>query len=345
VNGLLSSVYYELFELLPKIFCFLAQNRQVFPPNMKLLCDTLKDNFTIVNLGCIGDCDYRLPRRLVNSMTVVEVDAEGGARTQSNYHRKIQITAPIAGAVGKKPFIRNTFAGTCSLLRPRPGKVEQFGVEQYFNEIEAIEMQCETIPDLLKRERLATLDFLKTDVEGLDSAIIQSCQEYFGQTLAFQAELRFDPFYETEPCFHETVSLLAGHGYEVLDIIHIDRWKYRTPNWKWQLEGRAVWADFLFFLKPEKLTANFGEAAPQAIAKQIVLACMLGKRNYGEYLLQKFDATLPEDWKRELRPIVEPHWLNLTQLKQSFRRQLMPLELFLKHRINRSRHVSIRLGN
>jgi len=163
--------------------------------------------------------------------------------------------------------------------------------------------------------------------------------------LAFQAELRFDPFYETEPGFHETVSLLAANGYEVLDILHIDRWKYRTSHWKTQLEGRAIWADFLFFLKPEKLTANFGAAAPLAVAKQIILACMLGKKNYGEFLLQQFDAVLPEEWKVELRLIVKPRCLNLVQLRKSLRRQFMPLELFLKHRINRSRHVSVRLGD
>jgi hypothetical protein len=139
--------------------------------------------------------------------------------------------------------------------------------------------------------------------------------------------------------------LLASHGYEVLDIIHIDRWKYQTPHWKWQLEGRAVWADFLFFLKPEKLSANFGADAPLAVAKQIILACMLGKKNYGEHLLQRFDGILPEKWQPELRGIVQPRWPNLNQIRQLLRRQFMPLELFLKHRINRSRHVSIRLGN
>ena len=312
---------------------------------MKPLCDALKDRFTIANLGCIGDADYRLPRSIIKALTVVEVDAEGGARTRNNYHRKIQIAAPIAGTAGKKPFIRNTFAGTCSLLRPLPGKVEEFAMQQYFNEIAATDMECETLPDLLRREKISTLDFLKTDVEGLDSAIIQSCKDYFGKTLAFQAELRFDPFYETEPCFHETVSLLAAHGYEVLDIIHIDRWKYATPNWKWQVEGRAVWADFLFFLKPEKLAINFGADLPLAVAKQIILAAMLGKKNYGEFLLHRFDSILPEDWKKELRPVVKPRCLNLNQIRQSLRRQFMPLELFLKHRINRSRHVSIRLGN
>lgn len=312
---------------------------------MKSLGDALKDNFTIFNLGCIGDTDFRLPRNIINALTVIEVDAEGGAQTKSMYHRKIQITAPIAGVPGKHKFIRNNFAGTCSLLRPRPGKVQAFGMQQYFQEVETIEMDCETIPDLLRREKIATLDFLKTDVEGLDSAIIRSCQDFLGKTLCVQCELRFSPFYETEPCFHETVSFLADQGYEVLDIIHIDRWKYETAHWKWQLEGRALWADFLFVLKPEKLAENFGEDLPLAVAKQIILCCMLGKKNYAEHLLQQFDKNLPETWKTELHAMTRPRWPNLNQIHQSLRRYFMPLELFLKHRINRSRHVSTRLSN
>jgi FkbM family methyltransferase len=311
----------------------------------KDLFAALAENFTVANLGCIGDEDFSLPPKFLKSLTVIEVDAEGGARTRNPYHRKIQITAPINATAGKHPFIRYTFAGTCSLLRPRSGKVEEFAMQQYFEEVLADETECETLPDLLQRNQVATLDFLKTDVEGLDSAIIRSCEKFLGQTLCLQAELRFNPFYETEPPFHETVSFLAVHGYEVLDILHIDRWKYCMPNWKRQLQGRAVWADFLFFLKPEKISANFGEAAPLAVAKQIILATMLGKKNYGEFLLQRFGAILPAHWKKELQMLVQPRWPNLTQARQSFRRIFMPLELFLKHRINRSRHVSIRQGN
>jgi len=311
---------------------------------MKQLGDALKDQFTIVNLGCIGDTDYRLPRNIVRALTVVEVDAEGGAQTQNPYHRKIQIAAPIAGVAGQHTFIRNSFAGTCSLLRPRSGKVEAFGMGQYFQEIGTVDLACETLPNLLRREKVATLDFLKTDVEGLDSAIIRSCQDYLGKTLCVQCELRFSPFYESEPCFHETVSFLAGYGYEVLDIVHIDRWKYQTPHWKWQLEGRAVWADFLFVLSPEKLTAAFGADLPLAAAKQIILCCALGKKNYGEYLLQRFDRELPEPWKAELRAMTRPGWPGFARLRSSLRHFFMPVELFLKHRINRSRHVSVRLG-
>lgn len=308
---------------------------------MKDLYSTLQNNFTIVNLGCIGDEDFVLPGRLLKTLTIVEVDAEGGAVTSDRYFKKVSIRKPLSGKPGKHTFRRNNFAGTCSLLEPLEGMVEAYGMEPYNQLLERVELECETLPDLLKANQIQSLDFLKTDIEGLDPAIIRSSQEYLGKTHFIQCELRFRPFYQTEPYFYDTVNLLAEHGYEVLDILHIDRWKYKTPSRQVQMEGRAVWADFLFVLTPERLRENFAEALPEAVAKQVILSCMLGKKNYGEYLLQQFDRSLPEDWKRELSPLVKPRFPKFHQIKQSLRRTFRPIELFLKHRIHRSEHVAI----
>jgi hypothetical protein len=69
---------------------------------------------------------------------------------------------------------------------------------------------------------------------------------------------------------------------------------------------------------------------------------MLGKRNYGEYLLQKFDRSLPGEWKEALLPLIRPRLPSFYQIRQSFRRIFRPAELFLKHRIHRSEHVAIK---
>lgn len=304
--------------------------------------ENLKGKFTVVNLGCIGDNDFNLPAHLCRSLTVVEIDAEGGAETTNKYHRKIVIQNPINDRPGKFTFRRNNFAGTCSLLEPLPGMVETYGLERYCQLLERMEWDCDTIPNLLKSNQVTTLDFLKTDVEGSDAAIIRSCSEYLGKTLFIQAELRFKPFYQTEPYFHEVVSMLSEYGYEVLDLLHIDRWKYKTPHWLSQVEGRAIWADFLFVLKPERLAGTFGDALPEAVAKQIILACMIGKRNYGEYLLLKFKTSLPPEWIVELEMLVKPKFPGFRRFAQSLRRTFRPIELLLKHQIGRSQHVSIR---
>src|ERR1700744_2592014 len=176
---------------------------------MNDLCQALQDNFTILNLGCIGDEDFALPKKILKALTVVEIEAEGGAVTSNRYHKKVSIKKPISGRAGKYIFRRNSFAGTCSLLEPLPGAVEMWGMENYCRLIERTEIECETIPQLLASHKIKTLDFLKTDIEGLDSEIIRSCENYLGQTHFIQCELRFQPFYQTEPYFHDTVNYLA----------------------------------------------------------------------------------------------------------------------------------------
>lgn len=309
---------------------------------MKDLYSTMKDNFTVVNLGSIGDEDFLLPPKFLKSLTVLEVDAEGTAVTSERYHKKIVIQKPIGGRAGKHVFRRNSFAGTCSLLEPLDGVVEAFGMERYCQLVERVEWECETIPQLLQAHQIQTLDFLKTDIEGLDPEIIRSCEEFLGKTHFIQCELRFRPFYQTEPYFQDTVNLLAKHGYEVLDILHIDRWRYKTPNRPFQAQGRAIWADFLFVLQPEQLAANFGEKLPEAVAKQVILACMLGKKNYGEYLLYKFKNSLPENWIQELKTLTKPAFPGIQPFLSSLRRTFRPVECFLKHRIGRSEFVSFR---
>jgi FkbM family methyltransferase len=309
---------------------------------MNDLASALQGNFTFVNLGCIGDVDLPLPKSFRRMLTIVEADPEEGANTQHEYFRKVTVTRPVAGQAGKRQFRHTNFAGTCSLLAPKPGSSESFGMENYTRLLKLIEFDCTTIPDILRENNLPTLDFLKTDIEGLDSEIIKSCREFLGRTLFIQCELRFRPYYEGEPYFHETVNLLAEHGYEVLDLVHIDRWKYRTANRNYQLEGRAEWADFLFVLKPEALEEHFGKDIAPALAKQIILSAMMGKKNYGEFLLEKFQDKLPHDWREQLKPLLRPAFPNRHQIYTSMRRWFRPLELLLKHRIGKSEFVAIK---
>ncbi len=309
---------------------------------MKELSEALKNNFSVVNLGCIGDADFLLPDKFLKLLTVIEVDAVGGAVTSDRYHKKISIQKPISGRAGKRVFRRNNFAGTCSLLEPLDGIVKAFGMEDYCKVVERVEWECDTIPNVLRAHQIKTLDFLKTDIEGSDTEIIRSCEEFLGRTHLIQCELRFRPYYQTEPYFHEAVNLLAEHGYEVLDITHIDRWRYKTPHRQFQAQGRALWADFLFVLKPERLAGTFGDNLAEAVAKQVILACMLGKKNYGEFLLQNFKGSLPETWFNELDQLTRPRFPGFRPFLASLRRTFHPLELFLKHQIGKSQFVAAR---
>jgi FkbM family methyltransferase len=308
----------------------------------KSIYDILRNNFTIVNLGCLRDEDLRTPDSFKKVITLMEIDAFGESIAQAKYHRRVSIKQPISGLVGKRIFRRNSLAGTSSLLNPEPELVKAYALEKrYWKIVEKTEVECETLPNLIAANGINSFDFLKTDLEGLDFEIIKSCEQWLGKIQVIQAELRFEPLYETERPFHEVVSYLAGFGYEVLDIMHMDRWVYDTAHRFSQFEGRAMHADFLFVLKPSLLTAASPEKNAESIAKQILLLSMLGKKNYAEYLLERFQTALPAEWLPELEKAVA-RFAGFKFLADELRQFLHPFEFFLRHMIGRSEHSSVK---
>lgn len=300
------------------------------------LPEALEGDFVAVNLGCAGDPDPPLPKAWKAALTVVEVDAAEPSRTTSRFHRRIALREPVAGKAGRYRFTRNTFSGSSSLLPPRGGMVEAYGMERYHKPAETVEVECRTLPELLEENGIHRVDLLKTDLEGLDFEILRSMVPAFGEILALQMELRFEPFYEGEPQFHEVVGFLAENGFELLDL-EVERWKYKTRHRRWQLQGRAAWADVTFLLAAERIAED-----PRLLAKQIALARLLGKSNVAEFLLERHGAELPPGWRRDLESLIRSRSWSLARGRQALRRWARPALLWLKHRIRRSEHVALR---
>lgn len=308
---------------------------------MQRLSEALEGHLVVVNLGCIGDMDYPVPAWVRRCTTLVEVDAVGASKTGGAYFRKIGIQRPIAGTKGKRVFRQNTFAGGSSLLEPDTELIHAYGMERYYRELKSCEWECDTLPSVLAERGIDAIDFLKTDLEGADYEVLQSCAEMLYQTLWVQAELRFQPFYKGERPFHEAVDFLSALGFELFDLLHVERWKYRTPHRLFQSEGRAVWTDCLFTLQPDLIKRRFAPA-DLAMSKCAIVACMLGKLNYAEYLTTRYETLIPADWRHELRAMVRPGLLGYRQWGSRLRAVVRPLSLTARHLLGRSSHVAVR---
>jgi FkbM family methyltransferase len=303
------------------------------------LADALRGNFVVTNLGCVGDPDSPLPDDLLGAMTLIEIDAAAAAQTSHRYHRKISVQQVVAGKPGKATFRLNTFIGSSSLLAMKPELVRDYGMEPYSQLDRAIEVDCITIPQLLEANGLKNLDVLKTDLEGLDFAVVQSCEALLPKMLCIQSEIRFQPFYETEPHFDEFVGYLRRHGFELTGL-YVERWKYRTPGRFWQTRGRPVWGDGQFFLAPERVLAMPENERALAAAKQIIIAVMLHHPNLGEYLLEKYRGVLPTSWQPQLTAIVQRRLPRLGDILRRLRHFFLPVEFRLRQLLGRSQHVA-----
>ncbi|MBI3878694.1 MAG: FkbM family methyltransferase [Verrucomicrobia bacterium] len=306
---------------------------------MKTLAESLRGNFVVANLGCIGDWDYGLPAELKAALTLIEIDAGGGAWTGGGYFKKIGVNQVIGGTAGPAKFRKNTFVGSCSLLKPKFELVKAFGIERYHTMEQELDVECTTMPEVLKQNGLAHVDFLKTDLEGVDFAVVKSCEPLLDQLLAVQCELRFEPFYQGEPPYHEVAAYLHAHGFELVGMF-TEYWKYDTAHRFSQSHGKPIYADCLFFRRPEVIAQWPAEARALALAKQIVIAAMVGQKNHAEQLLETQRAQLPPEWLAPLGALVRPRFPTPKEMIAGFRKFFWPLELKLRYLVGSSRHVA-----
>jgi len=273
---------------------------EIFPVYIMLkTINLLTGNFIILNLGSAGDRD--LPTKFSRAITLVEIDALSSSKTtESKYFKRISLKKAIGGKTEKRLFYKRKWRDSSSFLKANPEIVSIYGHEKYVEFDGTIEMECESIKSLLDTFRIGRVDFIKTDLEGLDYEVLSSAPEIVSKALVITSELRFQPFYLGEPPFHTMVTYLTDHGFEIITM-RPEVWKLLTPNRHKQRDGRLVFADTTFFLRPSKVREIFKEEAPLAFIKQIILAKTFGLHNYAEFLFCSIKEDLPSIIQEELK--------------------------------------------
>jgi len=263
----------------------------------------LKDRFVIVDLGSANASDLALGDA-TRCATLVELDAGGKSRTNpARYHKHFRVQTAVSGTQGKRVFFRRKFSECSSILEPNATHVRDYGLDHGFALQEAVELDCDTLVGVLTSIGVRSVDFLKTDLEGLDYEILVSGRSVLTGTLVIQSELRFQPFYVGEPPFHTVAGYLADLGFELITL-RPEVWKYNTSGRDLARDGRLVWADAIFFLRPDRVHYLFKDMAPLAFAKQVLLAKALDLHNYAEHILEDLSPQINPPVARELRELL-----------------------------------------
>jgi FkbM family methyltransferase len=276
---------------------------------MKETIKQLKGDFVVLDLGSAHT------QSIVNSapefteaITLIEVDPllqQGSGKARLG--NRICLNQPVAGTPGKRTFKKRKFPDCSSFLEPKEELIQAYGLEDYFVQVDAMEVECATISELLQQKGISRVDFFKTDLEGMDFEILSSAPRLVEQSLVLQCELRFQPFYEGEPYFHQVAGYLTDLGFELVSLKN-SVWKYATPNRPLERDGRTVWTDAIFFLSPKYVRERFGNNPWKAFARQIILARLLSLNNVAEYLHVQEASNFPADVRRELLNFVRPRF-------------------------------------
>lgn len=272
------------------------------------MIQALPGRFVIANLGAGGDADYDLPTKIRKTATLIEIDAGNqAAKTGESYYAKHGIKKTIAGTGGVRKFFNRKLWLCSSLHDPDEKLIKKYGLEDHYGLLSVKEVEVVTFPEVLRSLGIETVDFLKTDIEGEDFAVIRSCIREIPGILAIQCELRFEPFYRGEPFFHEVAAFLHENDFELIGL-RPEYWKPKTAHRHKYKDGRIVWVDCLFLRNNDSVKNLPGKSGDLMRAKQVLIASMLGKKGHAAWLLDCYRENLPGKWADELRPVVEPRY-------------------------------------
>ena len=273
---------------------------------MKQLSRQLAGDFIVLDLGSAhSEIIVQAGPEVCQAVTLIEVDAlakESGEKP-TPFFRRVIVPHAVAGSSGARAFHVRRYPECSSFLQAKSELVKAYGLEAYFEEVKVLQFDCITLPQLLERHGIKRIDFLKTDLEGLDFEILSTSADFLPDSLIVQCELRFQPFFEGEGSFNEAANLLAAKGFELVSM-RSNFWKYATPHRREHRDGRIVWADCIFLLREEIVRGrpDFWKAA----AKQMILAKMIGLQNVAEFLFQRYSGVIPRAEQAELRAWLAP---------------------------------------
>jgi len=265
----------------------------------------IDNRLIVVSLGAFQDPPLNLPKPIRRAITLVRLDANDPTGSETDCGRLIKLQKIVAERKSNRRFTVRTYPNCSSLLEPDDSLVKAYGLQKFFTVDHIVEAEVTTLPEILEMNDLPRLDYIKTDLEGMDHSIIESAGQSLSECLMVIMEVRFQTFYKGEATFVESMRLMEKRGFELL-ALHPEVWKYKTQHRDRIAGGRTVMADAVFVRRPDHLQRKPSPESDTDFVRQVVLLWMEGYTSYAEYLLEEYPGEMPQNVREALIHLMFP---------------------------------------
>lgn len=241
--------------------------------------EVLESQLEFIMLGSLQDT-FSVPRNLVDMVRIFSLDgvAPGGATNGST--QLVELRKVVAAEVREVRFIQRKSHGVSSLLKPKTDLIGAYGLGDLYGVEREHVLEAVTLSSIADENDVADWDFVKTDLEGLDFQVVRSLGDRARNTSLIEMELRFEPFYDGEPYFHEVAAYLHDMGFEVLDL-RPERWRAMTDHMRYTRRGRVVFCNATF------VNRKMEHRSQAAIVRHAVVLGLAGYANFAERVLAR----------------------------------------------------------
>jgi FkbM family methyltransferase len=172
------------------------------------------------NRGAFTDAFLRLhqPERVV----LVEAIPELAMKLQARYERDPRVSvvsAALSDRNGEARFEINRSEASSSLLPIDPRNSAWFGRDlSVANSISVVTL---TLPELMNRQQLESVDLLKLDLQGAERLVLSGGAEVLDRVRVIYTEVFFEQLYADAWLFWETNEFLSGQGFKLCGLSNI----------------------------------------------------------------------------------------------------------------------------
>jgi FkbM family methyltransferase len=172
------------------------------------------------NRGAFTDAFLQLhqPERLVLVEAIPELAQKLRAKYASD--RRISVvSAALSDTDGEAQFEINRSEASSSLLAIDPRNSKWFSRNLEVDH--AIRVSTRTLPSLMEKQELQTVDLLKLDLQGAERLVLTGGEHVLDRVRVIYTEVFFEQLYAGAWLFWDTNEFLSGRGFKLCGLSNI----------------------------------------------------------------------------------------------------------------------------
>ena len=191
-----------------------------------------------------------------------------------------------------------------SIYKPNLSLLGKYEDSERFEIEKTISMEADSLNNLLKKESIYDIDFIKIDTQGSELDILRGATDYFKNTIGFEVEVEFVQLYHDQPLFREVNSFIETRGFNLVDLRRT-YWKRKRNNYS-DNKGQLIFADALYFKQPEEIIA-LSDLNQEKIIRSICIYLAYGYHDFARVLfeLAKKDNFLTEEFEIGIKELLQ----------------------------------------
>ncbi len=176
---------------------------------------------------------------------LVEPDIQAVEKLKSQYP-KAQVLPYALGRTTQKATLNLTKNRACSsILTPDYDVLDRFPVKEWFEITDKIEVDLFSFEHLIDIGKVAAPDYVKMDVQGFESEIIEGFGSHIDNVLCVEMEAHVKPIYKNQKTLEQVISLMESKGFFLRHLSTIGIFEYEVVEF-----------DAFFIKRPELVKSD-----------------------------------------------------------------------------------------